>query len=111
MGKSQRTKGAAGERDICDLILRDLGIEVHRNLQQTRDGGADIKLKPFSIEVKRRAAIGNIYDWVDQAERGCEFPERPIVVCRADRKKWLAIMTIDELFRLIREEVAAAGGK
>lgn len=26
-------------------------------------------------------------------------------------KKWLAIMTIDELFRLIREEVAAAGGK
>ncbi|MEF2789319.1 MAG: hypothetical protein U0N23_04275, partial [Parasutterella excrementihominis] len=61
MGKSQRTKGAAGEREICDLILRDLGIEVHRNLQQTRDGGADIKLKPFSIEVKRRAAIGNIY--------------------------------------------------
>lgn len=110
MGKAQRTKGAAGEREICDLILRDLGIEVHRNLQQTRDGGADIKLKPFSIEVKRRAAIGNIYDWVDQAERGCEFPERPIVVCRADRKKWLAIMTIDELFRLIREEVAAPEG-
>lgn len=55
MGKAQRTKGAAGEREVCDLILRDLGIEVHRNLQQTRDGGADIKLKPFSIEVKRRS--------------------------------------------------------
>lgn len=53
MSKSQRTKGAVGEREICDLIFRDLGIEVHRNLQQTRDGGADIKLKPFSIEVKR----------------------------------------------------------
>ena len=52
MSKSQRTKGAAGEREVCDLILRDLGIEVHRNLQQTRDGGADIKLKPFSIEPK-----------------------------------------------------------
>lgn len=48
MSKSQRTKGAVGEREVCDLILRDLGIEVHRNLQQTRDGGADIKLKPFS---------------------------------------------------------------
>lgn len=111
MGKAQRTKGAAGEREICELIFQHLGIQVHRNLSQTRDGGADIKLNPYSIEVKRRAAIGNIYEWMDQAERGCDFPERPIVVCRADRKKWLAIMTIDELLRLIREEVAAAGGK
>lgn len=105
MGKSQRTKGAAGEREVCELIFQNLGIQVHRNLSQTRDGGADIKLNPYSIEVKRRAAIGNIYEWMDQAEQGCDFPERPIVVCRADRKKWLAIMTIDELFRLIREEV------
>lgn len=52
MSKAQRTKGAAGEREICDLIFDNLGIEVHRNLQQTRDGGADIKLKPYSIEVK-----------------------------------------------------------
>ena len=105
MGKSQRTKGAAGEREVCELIFQNLGIQVHRNLSQTRDGGADIKLNPFSIEVKRRAAISNIYDWIDQAERGCEFPERPIVVCRADRKQWLAILPIEELFRLIREEV------
>ena len=105
MSKSQRTKGAVGEREICDLIFRDLGIEVHRNLQQTRDGGADIKLKPYSIEVKRRAAIGNIYDWMSQATAGCDVAERPIVVCRADRKQWLAILPIDELFRLIREEV------
>lgn len=105
MSKAQRTKGATGEREICDLIFENLGIEVHRNLQQTRDGGADIKLKPYSIEVKRRAAIGNIYDWMNQASAGCDMAERPIVVCRADRKQWLAILPIDELFRLIREEV------
>lgn len=105
MGKSQRTKGAAGEREICDMIFENFGIEVHRNLQQTRDGGADIKLKPYSIEVKRRAAIGRIYDWMDQATAGCDTTERPIVVCRADRKQWLAILPIDEFFRLIREEV------
>ncbi|MBO6258869.1 MAG: hypothetical protein J6M93_06015 [Succinivibrio sp.] len=105
MGKSQRTKGAAGEREICDMIFENFGIEVHRNLQQTRDGGADIKLKPFSIEVKRRAAIGRIYDWMDQATAGCDTTERPIVVCRADRKQWLAILPIDEFFRLIREEL------
>lgn len=105
MSKAQRTKGAAGEREICDMIFENLGIEVHRNLQQTRDGGADIKLKPYSIEVKRRAEIGNIYDWMNQASAGCDMAERPIVVCRADRKQWLAVMPIEELFRLIREEV------
>ncbi len=36
---------------------------------------------------------------------GCDTAERPIVVCRADRKQWLAILPIEELFRLIREEV------
>lgn len=79
--------------------------QVHRNLSQTRDGGADIKLNPYSLEVKRRAAISRIYDWMDQATAGCDTTERPIVVCRADRKQWLAILPIDEFFRLIREEV------
>nr|DAU41089.1 MAG TPA: HOLLIDAY JUNCTION RESOLVASE, ENZYME, HOMOLOGOUS RECOMBINATION, HOLLIDAY [Caudoviricetes sp.] len=106
-----KRKGNAGEVEFCKLIFENLGIDVHRNLQQTRDGGADIKLKPYSIEVKRRAAIGNIYDWMSQATEGCDLSERPIVVCRADRKQWLAVMPIEELFRLIREEVAAAGGK
>lgn len=111
MGKAQRTKGAAGEREICDLIFQNLGIQVHRNLSQTRDGGADIKLNPYSFEVKRRAAIGNLYEWMEQAGNGCELGERPIVVCRADRKEWLAVLPIEELFRLIREEVSATGGK
>lgn len=106
MGKSQRTKGAAGEREVCELIFQNLGIQVHRNLSQTRDGGADIKLNPYSLEVKRRAAIGNLYEWMEQASN-----ERPIVVCRADRKEWLAVLPIEELFRLIREEVSATGGK
>ena len=100
-----KRKGNAGEVEFCKLIFENLGIDVHRNLQQTRDGGADIKLKPYSIEVKRRAAIGNIYDRMSQATEGCDLSERPIVVCRADRKQWLAVMPIEELFRLIREEV------
>lgn len=102
---NRKRKGNGGEIEVCKLIFDNLGIEVHRNLQQTRDGGADIKLKPYSIEVKRRAAIGNIYDWMSQATSGCDTAERPIVVCRADRKQWLAILPIEELFRLIREEV------
>ena len=56
MSASQRNKGAAGEREVCSLIREHLGIKAVRNLLQTREGGADLKLNPYSIEVKRRAA-------------------------------------------------------
>lgn len=106
MSKLQRTKGAGGEREIVRMIFDYLGVIATRNLNQTRDGGADIKLAPYSIEVKRRARLANVYDWMEQSKNSCVDNERPIVVMRADGKKWLAVLPIEELFRLIREEVA-----
>lgn len=105
MGKSQRTKGAAGEREVCHLIRDSLGIDAKRNLSQTREGGCDIAVGPYHIEVKRRAKIGNIYEWIQQATDSCGNEDRPLVLCRADGKKWLAILPIDELLRLLRKEV------
>lgn len=105
MSASQRNKGAAGEREVCSLIREHLGIKAVRNLMQTRDGGADIKLNPYSIEVKRRARIGLIYDWMAQAKANSTASERPLVLCKADGKEWLAVMPLEELSRLIREEL------
>lgn len=79
MGKSQRTKGAAGEREVCHLIRDSLGIDAKRNLSQTREGGCDIAVGPYHVEVKRRAKIGQVYDWMAQAEESCENGERPVV--------------------------------
>lgn len=109
MGKTQRTKGAAGEREVCSMIFDALGITVKRNLEQTREGGTDIRLPPFNVEVKRRARIGQIYEWIEQSRASCKEGERPIVVCRADRKEWLAVIPVTELFTLIREEVVRNG--
>lgn len=102
MSKSQRTKGASGERDVCKLIHEHLGIDVSRNLNQVREGGADIKLPPFSIEVKRRARIGNIYDWMEQSQKSCSDGEKPIVICRADRRDWLVVMPISQFLQLVK---------
>ncbi len=102
MSKSQRTKGASGERDVCNLIKEHLGVEVKRNLNQTREGGADIKMPPFSIEVKRRARIGNIYDWMVQSQKSCSDGEKPIVICRADRRDWLVVMPISQFLQLVK---------
>lgn len=101
---SNRDKHA--EREICTRIRETLGINAVPNVMHSREGGgADIKLNPYSIEVRRRARIGLLYDWMTQAKKDCLHDERPLVLCRADGKEWLAVMPIDELFRLMREEL------
>lgn len=105
MGKSQRTKGAAGEREVCRAIRDVLGVDAKRNLSQTREGGCDIAFGPFHVEVKRRATIGNVYQWMDQAEASCTQGERPVVVCRADGKRWLAVVDFAEWMRLAGNEL------
>ncbi|WP_290371909.1 hypothetical protein [uncultured Parasutterella sp.] len=102
MSKSQRTKGADGEREVCRIIHEQLGVEVSRNLSQTREGGADIKFPPFSIEVKRRSRIGNVYEWMEQSQKSCSGSEKPIVICRADRRDWLVVMPISQFLQLVK---------
>lgn len=105
MGKSQITKGAAGEREVCHLIQDTLGVEAKRNLSQTREGSCDIAVGPYHVEVKRRARIDQIYDWMEQAAESCPNGKRPIVFCRADKKPWLVVMTVEEALRLIGNEL------
>ena len=39
MGRMQRSKGSAGERELARLIDEHLGIRLVRNLEQSRRGG------------------------------------------------------------------------
>lgn len=105
MGKSQR-KGAAGEREVCAILRDTLGVDAHRNLSQTRDGGTDIVMEPFRIEVKRRQRIGLQYDWMAQAEAACtEVGQIPCVFQRADGKGWLVTLNVEDFLRLAGNEV------
>lgn len=106
MSKSQRTKGAAGERELCRLIEDVTGAPARRNLSQTREGGTDIALGDWRIEVKRRARIAGIYDWLGQAERACDGPRlTPVVCARADGKKWFAVLRIEDFLRILGNDL------
>lgn len=106
MSIAQKKKGASGELEICRIIADNLGVDAHRNLSQTRDGGTDIALGKFRVEVKRRARIGNIYEWMAQSEAACDTPGQiPVVCARADRKQWLVIMNIEDFCRLAENEL------
>lgn len=102
MGKSQRVKGATGEREWCRM-LEIVGVEAQRALGQARDGGGDVPAAPYLWEVKRRARV-SIYEHVDQAAAavpqypGCTVPA---VAIRGDNREWLVVMRAQDILPLL----------
>jgi Holliday junction resolvase len=88
MGMMQKRKGKVGERELAGLLRDLLGSTITRNLQQSRDGGADIDGVPFAMEVKR-AARPRLAEWWQQA---CVQAEAtggtPCLAWRIDRYDW-----------------------
>lgn len=104
MSKSQRTKGANGERELATILSDHLGLIVKRTLGQARDGGHDIQTGRFKWEVKRRKAIA-VYDFMAQIEEACEYNETPIVAMRADGKQWLVMMKLEDFLPMLSGEM------
>jgi Holliday junction resolvase len=108
MGKSQRVKGAAGEREAAKILSEELNIPVKRVLDQTREGGCDLVIKcehiTFKIEVKRQEKT-SVYKWFEQVEASCTgHRDVPIVMFRTSRKQWLFLGNLQLLIRTLREE-------
>ncbi len=105
LSKSQRTKGAGGERELCALLSDEFGTDCRRKLGQARDSGNDIDLGPFRIECKRRARI-SVYEWMQQAvESLVGASDVPVVAMRADGKEWLVLMRFSDWAKVAREQL------
>ena len=104
MSKSQRTKGAAGEREVVGILRDELGIEVARNLDQSRDGGCDITLqvagKAMALEVKRQERA-SVPTWLAQV--GKVDAEYHAVVWRPSRQAWTVCLPLADFIKLVRE--------
>ena len=103
MGASQRNKGAAGEREWCD-VLRRHGYAANRALGQARDGGGDVPQPPMLYEVKRYSKIA-VRKWLDQAcasvgqYKGCKIPA---VAMREDgRTEWMILLRAEDFLKLL----------
>lgn len=95
MGKMQRNKGAAGEREVFKILADELGVELKRDLSQTQDGGCDFSLAGFSCEIKRQETL-NLQTWWNQtcysAGRNAEVPA---LIYRQSRQPWRVIVPFD----------------
>lgn len=106
MSKSQRTKGAAGEREWCKLLAAFGFPDPKRLLGQARDGGGDVPTPPILWECKRRQRIA-VYDFMRQAEAAvANNPDCPIpaVALRADGEEWLVLLRAKDILPLLRRE-------
>ena len=97
-GKSAHTKGAAGEREVVD-ILSEAGYPVHR----CPHSGAlswmkgDIVGTEYVIECKRCEQT-RLNDWVKQAEE--QAAGKPwLLMHRRSRQEWLVTMPLDQWIR------------
>lgn len=97
MAINSRQKGARGEREFADE-LRKHGHSARRGVQYK--GSVDSPdvvcdtLPALHFEVKRVQA-GNLYTWLDQAERDAG-EKIPIVAHKKNHRSWTVILRLDD---------------
>ena len=101
MSKSQRDKGARGERELASA-LREYGYDTHRGRQY--HGGPDspdvVGLPGVHIECKRVERL-NLHDAMAQAiaDAGNAVP---VVIHRKNHCEWLVTMRLSDWIEIYR---------
>jgi len=104
MSRSQRDKGARYEREIATKLSKVLGIKLRRNITQYQTKSQpDIIAGNLAIECKRRARIGLVYEWLDQA-RAAAGERMPVVIARADNKPDVVVMDLSTFVQLLSRQ-------
>lgn len=102
MAKNSRAKGAAGERQLANL-LKEHGYAARRGQQYCgANGDADVVgLDGIHIECKRVERL-NIENAIEQAQADAREGEKPAVIHRKNRKPWLVTMCLEDWLELYR---------
>ena len=108
---NSRTKGKRGELEAAHLLQKH-GYDARRGQQFSgANGDADVVGLPgIHIEVKRVEKL-NIENAVEQAIRDARDGEKPAVLHRKNRRKWLVTMPFDEWIELYEAWEKDNGGR
>lgn len=112
MGRTSRTKGAAGEREAAAAWNAATGCAAHRSAQRVgRHGDADLQTAaPVHIECKRYASIAAIR-FLEQAERDAASGAVPVVLMRQDQDtEWVIMLRLSDL-RALQTAIAVGNGE
>ena len=97
MPLNSRAKGAVGERELADELVR-LGMLARRTVQYSGKSGdaADLIVDGLGLhlECKRTEQI-RMDKWLEQVAHDCHG--KPwVIVTRQSRRPWLVVQTLDQ---------------
>ena len=97
---NSRDKGKRGELEVAHL-LQKYGYDARRGQQYSGSNGDPdvVGLPGIHIEVKRVEKL-NLENAVEQSMRDAKDGEKPAVLHRKNRRKWLVTMPFDEWIEL-----------
>ena len=100
MAVNSKQKGAAGERELANL-LKGYGYDTKRSVQYNgKDGQADvIGLPHIHCEVKRVEKL-NLYNAIEQAKRDAKNGDLPAVFHRKNRCNWMVSMELQDFMKI-----------
>lgn len=106
MSINSRTKGKVGELEAVAL-LRGVGFEARRGQQFS--GGNDSpdvihNIPGMHLEIKRSERL-NLYKAMDQANNDKRPTEDAIVLHRANKRRWVAIIDAEVLLKLFKDYI------
>lgn len=97
MPLNSRSKGAVGERELADELVR-LGMLARRTVQYSGKSGdaADLIVEGLTIHVEcKRTEQIRMDKWLEQVQR--DSHGKPwLIFTRQSRRPWLVIQTIDQ---------------
>jgi len=99
MSVNPRIKGSASERELLKILNDELGVDLARNLTQTRGGGADADklLAGFSIEIKRRETLSLNSWWLQAVKQAKDANAEPCLVYRQSRQPWRFVIPLHDI--------------
>lgn len=101
MGKSQRDKGARGERELA-AVLTSLGFPSRRTCQTDGRIEADvIGMDGLHIECKRTESF-RLWEALEQSKRDADEGEIPVVMHRPNRKPWIVVIELRDFAEIWR---------
>lgn len=99
---NSRQKGAAGERELANL-LKEYGYDTRRGQQYSgANGDADVVGIPgLHIECKRVEKL-NLDAALEQSKRDARESEMPVVIHRKNRQEWKVTLSLKDFIELYR---------
>ena len=100
---NSRQKGAAGERELANL-LKEYGYDTRRGQQYSGiNGDADVVGIPgLHIECKRVEKL-NLDTALEQSKRDAREGEMPVVIHRKNRQEWKVTLSLKDFMKLYKE--------